>query len=526
MFSAVLLGGMVRFMPALVTQFPINDGGMFHDMARDLQANHYFLPAATSYNGLDLPYAYPPFGMYLVSLLADVTRIPLLDLFLWLPPLLATLAIPAFYRLARALLADSVHAALATLFFALTPGRYDWHIMGGGITRATGMLFLLLAAFYVLRLFRSLEASDSVRLQWTPKSPDFGFAILFCSAAVLSHPEVGLQTAGLCFVLWLFLGRTWRGALHAFLVALGVFLFTAPWWGTVIAQHGLTPFLSAIQTGQHTSVDWLELLASVFVGGEFIPLLLILRVVGFIYAIWKKQFIFIALVFVPALIDPRSAASIAFLSLSMLAAVGFLEAIPALFRKAKQTYPPTPSASPPSLQGKGEGGIGHIGLQIIEKSLPFLSILVFILFVECGLRNYSLVHSTLTLENRAAMTWLRENISPRQNFLLLTGRTYSMSDPVQEWFPALTGQHSQTTLQGLEWTLGPQFTHRLDDLAALQSCLDLVCVESWSKRTGLEYDYLWVAKTPAYLAKDIRASVEYSLAYESETVAIFARVEK
>ena len=492
-FSAILFGGMVRFMPALVTQFPINDGGMFHDMARDLQANHYLLPATTSYNGLDLPYAYPPFGMYLISLLADVMRIPLLDLFLWLPPLLATLAIPAFYRLARALLADNVRDALATLLFALTPGRYDWHIMGGGITRATGMLFLLLAAYFVVRLFQE----ENVKRIFP--------AILFSSLAVLSHPEVGLQTAGLCAVFWLFLGRTRRGTIHAFLVALGVTILTAPWWGTVIAQHGLSPFLSALQTGQHASVNWLELLAGVFVSGEFIPLLFILRVAGFMYAIWKKQFIFVFLVFAPALVDPRSAASIAFLSLSMLAAVGFLDAIPAVLRKLR-------------------------GLQIDllnrRAGIVALSILAFILFVECGLRNYSLINSTLTLENRAAMTWLRENIPPHQNFLLLTGRPYSMSDPVQEWFPTLTGQHSQTTLQGLEWTLGPQFTNRLDNLAELQSCPDLACVEAWSNRTRLEYNYLWVAETSANLVKELRASFEYELVYESESIAVFARVKK
>lgn len=506
MFSAVLFGGMVRFMPALVTQFPINDGGMFHDMARDLQANRYLLPPATSYNGLGLPYAYPPFGMYLVSLLADVTRIPLLDLFLWLPPLLATLAIPAFYRLARTLLADNVRAALAALFFALTPGRYDWHIMGGGVTRATGMLFLLLGAFYVLRLFRSLETSDSARFWRTPKSPDFGFAILFCSLAVLSHPEVGLQTFGLCLVLWLFLGRTWRGTLHAFLVALGVFLLTAPWWGTVIAQHGLRPFLSALQTGQHASINWMELLAGVFLADEFIPILFLLRLLGVGYAVWKKQYLLLALVFVPILVDPRSAATISFLSLSMLSTLGFLDVMPVLIQK---------------IRGVDAGSILNRRAGVVA-----LFVLSLLLFIQCGLRNYTLINTTLTTDEREAMTWIRGNLPPGQNFYIITSRAYSMSDPVQEWFPTLTGHRSQTTLQGLEWTLGPQFTNRLDDLAAMQSCTDLACVEAWSKRIGSEYDYLWVAQVSVNLVKDIRASFEHELVYESESVAVFARVEK
>ena len=154
LITAILLGGLARFMPAFVTRFPINDGGMFYTMTQELSANGYALPAATAYNGLDLPYAYPPLGFYLASFLADFGRIPLLGVFLWLPPLLATLTIPAFYLLARALLKDDLRAALASIFFALTPGGYGWHIMGGGITRSLGLVFLLLATFYVLRLFQ------------------------------------------------------------------------------------------------------------------------------------------------------------------------------------------------------------------------------------------------------------------------------------------------------------------------------------------------------------------------------------
>jgi hypothetical protein len=495
----------VRFMPAVITHFPINDGGMFYTMTQELSSNGYALPVTTAYNGLDLPYAYPPFGFYLASLLSDFGRVPLLTVFLWLPPLLATLMIPAFYLLARALLKDDLRAALASLFLALTPGRYDWHIMGGGVTRAAGILFLLLAAFYVFCLFQ--EGKPKLIL----------LAALFCSLAVLSHPEVALQTFGLCAVLWLFFGRTWRGAFHAFLVALGVLLLTAPWWGTVLAQHGLAPFLSALQTGQHTTIAWSSLLAGLFTSGEFLPLLLLLRLAGFLYAIWKRQFIFIVLVFVPAILDPRSAASIAHLSLSMLAALGFLDVLPAIVQK---------------LRG--------VEMNLVLKYRAGVIVLFFLtltLFIECGLLNFRLVNTTLAVDERATMTWLRVNLPPQQNFFLLTGKPYSMSDPVQEWFPTLTGQHSQTTLQGLEWSLGSEFIGRLNDLVLLQTCADLTCVEAWSTHTGLSYNYLWVSKFPEddlsvpalsmrSLLGSVTTSEDYFLVHQSEKEAVFARMEK
>lgn len=535
---ALLFGGLARFMPAFMTRFPINDGGMFYTMAQELSANGYALPVTTSYNGLDLPFAYPPLGLYLASLLSDAStslsaslaRIPLLEAFLWLPPLLSLLAIPAFYLLARALLADRLRAALAALFFALTPGRYDWHIMGGGVTRALGFLFLLLAAFYVLRFFSSPLLNGGFRKSYFGGRGDpevelrdsqtfhsdwnfFFLAILFSSLAVLSHPEVGLQTFGVCAVLWLFFGRTRRGTLGAFLIAVGVFLLTAPWWGTVLAQHGFAPFLSALQTGQHAAIHWPTLLFGLFASGEFIPLLLILRLAGLVYAIWKQEYLFLALMIVPALLDPRSAASIAFLPLSMVAALGFMDFLP-FVQKWR-------GVEMPSILSSRAGEIALLVLSLI-------------LFMECGLNNFRIINATLTDEERAAMNWLRENLPPDQNFLILTGRPYSMSDPVQEWFPVLAGQHSQTTLQGLEWILGAEFTNRLNDLAALQACADIACVEAWANRTGLGFDYLWVSKFPAgrpsestravqRLLAELKASEPYRLVYENASAAIFER---
>lgn len=516
---AIFFGGLVRFMPALVTRFPLNDGGMFYTMAGELSANGYALPATTSYNGLDLPFAYPPLGLYLASLLADVGRIHPLAVFLWLPPIFATLAIPAFYLFSRALLADKLRASLATILFALTPGSYDWHLMGGGVTRALGFLFLLLAAFYVLRLFGS---RTSVRSPGGLMSAiqEIVPAVLFCSLAVLSHPEVGLQTAGLCAVLWLFFGRTWRGTLGATFVVLGVFLLTAPWWGTVISQHGLAPFLSALQTGQHATIDWSYLYLSLFGSGEFIPLLLVLRFAGLFYAIWKREYLLLSLLLVPTILDPRSAASIAMLAFSMMAALGFLDLLPAM----KKLY----------------GGELR-PILTYRLGAGTLLLVAFILFVECGLLNYRLVNTTLTADERSVMSWLADNLPPDQNFLLVTGRTYSMSDPVQEWFPVFSGQHSQSTLQGLEWTLGAEFTDRLNELAALQACADIACVEKFASRTGLAYDYIWVSIPTArinseqnargnQLADSIQSSGQFSIVFDEmsslERIIIFERQNK
>src|SRR6476646_7968617 len=81
--------------------FPLHDGGMFYVMVEDLQKSNYSLPAHTSYNGGQIPFAYPPLGFYAAALLNDLAQISLVDIFRFVPAFVSTLTIPAFYLLAR-----------------------------------------------------------------------------------------------------------------------------------------------------------------------------------------------------------------------------------------------------------------------------------------------------------------------------------------------------------------------------------------------------------------------------------------
>ena len=87
---AILLGGIVRFMPPAMAGFPVNDGGMFYVMVEELKANHFLLPVFTQYNLAHIPFAYPPFGLYITALLSSLLHIPALDIIRWLPALVST----------------------------------------------------------------------------------------------------------------------------------------------------------------------------------------------------------------------------------------------------------------------------------------------------------------------------------------------------------------------------------------------------------------------------------------------------
>jgi len=507
---SILLGGIVRFMPVVMAGFPVNDGGMFYVMVEELKADHFFLPAFTQYNLADIPYAYPPFGFYATALISSLFRIQTLAVVRWLPPLVSTLSLLAFYLMAEELLRSRLQSALATLFYALLPASFGWAIMGGGITRSFGLLFLFLTITFANRLFT-----------WTSSLPvplwvHAALTAIFGAMAFLSHPETGLQAAAACILLWFFRGRSVRTLLWSATVALGVVVLTGPWWGTVLANHGMEPFRSALgSSNDGTASAWVSLFTLQLGSGSFFSLTVALGLIGLLAQLARKNFLLAVWLVVPFFVDPRSADGIALMPMSMLAGYGFDRVLaPALL------------------------SLRNINKEWLADRFTTLTLFVmsFYLFFAAGVFGIGLVGGSLSSTDRETIAWVDANIPPESDFLLLTGEQYSMKDPFQEWFPALTDQHSQTTLQGREWTLAENFFPFYGELVALQHCADVRCVDGWGKKnTGLEHQYLLIKKLPGgsvsplrdsleLLLKSVRDSDTYKVILDTENVTIFEHV--
>src|SRR5258706_7011628 len=121
LFLTILLGFYVRLSNVLQASYPINDGGLFYTMAVDLQANHYILPAITSYNAAGIPFAYPPLAFYLAGLLSDIFGWSLLDMFRILPAIISMAVLPGLYWLPKDPVKSEAQASTAFLFFSLSP---------------------------------------------------------------------------------------------------------------------------------------------------------------------------------------------------------------------------------------------------------------------------------------------------------------------------------------------------------------------------------------------------------------------
>ena len=154
---AIALGVVVRAYPVLRTDFPLNDGGMFFAMVRDLQHANFALPASTTYNGTDIPFAYSPLAFYIAGVVDKVTPFGLTFWFRFLPLTFSCLTLIAIYSLATTVLRSRAAVLGAVIAFALIPRSYIWLDMGGGLTRSLGMVFAVFALREVYLLYNEGE---------------------------------------------------------------------------------------------------------------------------------------------------------------------------------------------------------------------------------------------------------------------------------------------------------------------------------------------------------------------------------
>jgi Dolichyl-phosphate-mannose-protein mannosyltransferase len=510
---AIILGAFMRFNPTMLAGFAINDGGMFAVMVDDLKASNYWLPAFTTYNHLDIPFAYPPLGFYLGRLAADLFGLSSTEVVRWVPAFFASLSIPAFYLLALRLLKNKYYASVSTLFFALMPRALSWFVMGGGLTRSPGQFFMLLTLATVIRLYEQNRRIDII------------LAGGLGGLAVMSHPEAAVHTAVSAVFLWIMLSRTRKGFINSIFVAAIVLLVTAPWWGTVISYHGLEPLLKGAATGQKVLAVF-HLLFFVFTEEPYATVIAVLGLIGIAHRLLRRDYLLPLWMAIPFFVEGRSAAGPAAIPLAMLAAIGLVDVVLAALQAwVGQARVDEHGAATENLSG-------HI--MPVERNI-FIYVLLYLLFSAYQF-GFNLSNATVYPPDREAMHWVKENTPADARFLVLTGTSSVSCDSVMEWFPALSGRQSIYTVQGTEWTEGPNFNNYVVSTYDVQDCLsdsDVACLDAATPRSA--YEYLYISRimrvnncTPMgepqtfpFFEASIKTDDGYEMVYESEGVLIY-----
>jgi hypothetical protein len=450
-----IVGGWVWSFATTLTGFPLNDGGMFQVMIRSIVENNMRLPDLIHYNGLDLPFAYPPLSFYIGALVSRIFHVEPVEILRWLPVFIITLSIPAFYYLAKLIVGSSSKAGAAAFIFAFTPRAMDWRIMGGGLSRSFGLLFLLLTLVSVLQLFEK-------------NSRKYLFAaILFAALTVLSHPEAAIHTIGFSLLIWIFKGRNKETAFNAIQVGFGTILLTSPWWIHLLTRFGPDPVLAAAQTGFHSAFAVLIPIFFTLTDEPLVTFIAVLGIIGFVRQIAKRDYLLSIAYILPFLVEPRSAPVYAVIPLAMLAALTLFEVvIPAM----------------PKGRGAPQILVVFIAFHLIGGALYFQT-------------QFS--GTSVSPANREAFEWIKTNTPPESRFLVLTGEEDIFCDGISEWFPALTERTSLTTIQGIEWVPG-KFTSISSTQRTMQACLAdtnaLDCIENTAQSSGLTYDYIYIAR--------------------------------
>lgn len=504
---AMIFGSFVRFSPTMVYGFVIKQGGMFAVMIDDLRRNLYLIPQYTTYNHLDIPYAYPPLGFYLGAIAADLFGLSAEQVLRWLPAFFASLSIIAFYILARQLSKSKYHAALSTLFFALMPRAFSWFVTGAGLTRSLGQFLMLLTLAAVVKLYKD---GNHRNILW---------AGIFGGLTVMSHPEVALHTSVASVFLWIMLSRSRKGFIHSVGVAAVVLLVASPWWITVISYHGIAPMLSAAQTGQN-ALAVLHLLFFAFTEEPYATFIAVLGLVGIICSIVRRDYLIPLWIAVPFIAEGRSAAGPAAIPLAMLAAVGLLDVIlPALLSYARKPVEQT-NDKVPAIEG---------------SVLIYLTLYLFFAAYQSGLQ---ISGASLYPSAREAMRWIRMNTPQDSRFLVLTGAASASCDSVLEWFPALTDRQSLYTVQGTEWTEGKKFAAYVESTYAVQKCWsanDSACLDTLIDRS--RYDYIYFSKVllgsncqpleiqniSTNFLEAMKTQTEFTIVYETDGAVVYRK---
>ena len=416
LLGAVLLSTLAhRLFLLLSTEFPINDGGLFYDFVRQIAPIFPALPDTVSYNGLELPFAYPPLSFWLLALMSRLGA-DTLAIFHVAPILMNLVYVSLFALVLRRSGASLMFVALAMLFFCSMLSSFQWLVMGGGIPRGLGSLFLM-ATLIAVGTPDGKERRPLSTLRMIVTG-------LFVAGAILSHLEWGLNAA-VAVILSRAMGSPdvrdfVRGLMIAGITAL---MLISPWLYFVYAAHGLEPFMAAGASGQFTNLVSLNGVLAVLSWGLVNPMIPI----GLALILSRKQYFWPAFFVLCLLLTPRHSATPAAMPLAIFAANGAMWLFSTLLRPRRNN------------------GIAW------ALMLVFIGVVTIPRFKADFLVRGDTSHA-LRAPQLEAMKWVARN--HRGETFIVLERYGWWSASSAEWFPVLTGARSTNTVQGREWING------------------------------------------------------------------------
>lgn len=509
LFLVLLLGTFLRLQFINKSSFPMNDGGFFYTAIRDLQQNGFHLPKYTTYNFLNIPYAYPPLSLYAAAWINQFLKVDLLTIFLYFPLIFNLISIPAFYFLSKELVENQRSALLATAFYAILNPGYEWLISGGGLTRSPAHTYFIISLTLFLVFLR------------TSKKWIFILSIIAGALVTLHHLEYTWVLAYSVVIFTFFSRRTLKSFVHIAVFGLGIGVITSPYWITILKYHGLSPFLSAFSTGETNFIkSFIRIVLLDFTSEPFTSFINVLAVVGIFIGVIKKKYALVAWFIAIIFLGFRSAYRLLLFPVAVFAAFSLDSLIIPGFNQIEQRIREAtrmPFSRPP-LSGKL--------FAILSIFLPFL------LGFVSSLSDHPVL-SSVNPEELQAMEWVKVNTDSDSSFLIINSSTDWSVDRLGEWFPAIAERHSETTVQGKEWLPDNEFMRERWFYSNFKECISeggVPCLTSWAEQSGSTFTHLFVSKSECawnssnctdYFILTVEDSNAFTKIYENEEVVIY-----
>ena len=429
---AILLLGTVllltfahRIFLLVSTEFPINDGGLFYGFVRQIEPVFPALPDTVSYNELQLPFAYPPLSFWLVALMGKL-GVDTLAIFHVAPILMNLVYISLFAVVLRRNGASLMFVALTMLFFCSMLRTFEWLVMGGGIPRGLGSLFLM-ATLLVVGTPDGKERRQLSTLRMIVAGALVG-------GTILTHLEWGINAAVSVILSRAMGSPNFKDFARSLLIAgATALILISPWLYFVYAAHGLEPFLAAGASGQFNNLASRDGVLAILIWGVINPLIPL----GIVLLLIRKQYFWPAFFVACLLLTPRHAETPTTMPLAIFAATGAIWFFSTL-QQSRRTR--------------------AIGWAVM---LFFIGVVTIPRFNVDFLARGAIVHA-LRRPQLEAMDWVAHN-HPHETFFVLE-RYGWWSSSSAEWFPVLTGARSTNTVQGREWLRGSYEKFYDDDL--------------------------------------------------------------
>jgi hypothetical protein len=412
------------------------------------------MPPVTTYNFADIPFVYPPLGLYGAALVGELLGLSSLDSERLVAALLSLATVGAFALLALRLL-PAAAAAGAVLMYALMPHAYDAIVAGGGVTRGAGLLLALLAMWVA-----ATPAGMGPR-----RAASIGVLL---GLAALSHPQTALYGAAASTVLVFQPGGLATTARRVVIMGVAAFLVTLPWLVLMVNTHGLDTVL-APGNRLDPALALVLLLSLTFSGSGFTDLFLVVGTLGLAVEILRRRWglpLLLACLLFAGEADFIGAVPWSLLGGSAIAFV--LEGI-------------GPVVGP---RDRGR----RVAVALVALFAALVSSMGSVVDETSRLQR-------VTDDHAAAMEWVRSGTEPDARFIVAAVVGWG-ADEISEWFPSAAQRQSVATVQGTEWLGAEGYRDQAHRHRAVRLCTSSTdrCMAEWAESQGLADAWLFIPK--------------------------------